>query len=302
MAVSTRPRRSALYVPGSNERALEKAATIPADVIILDLEDSVAPDAKSKAREAVAETVTELVKGRREIVVRVNGLDTPWIARDLAVMATVQPDAVLVPKVSRTEHIRRIRAAISAAGAPRDLRLWAMIETPSAVLNAAGIAAIAAMPSPALSCFVLGTNDLAAELGATILPGREALIPHIAHVLAAARAHRLGILDGTFNDIGDDDGLKAECEQGRLLGMDGKTLIHPVQVAITNRAMAPSTQEIAWARRVVEAFAAPDNSTRSVIKVAGRMVERLHERSARRTLEIVDAIQAMEDEFQAPEP
>ncbi len=298
MAVSTRPRRSALYIPGSNERALEKAASIPADVIIFDLEDSVAPDVKSQAREAVAETVNYLIQGRREIVVRVNGLDTPWIARDLAAMATVQPDAVLVPKISRTEDIRRIRAAIAAAGARRDLRLWAMIETPAAVLNVADIAAIAAMPSPSLSCFVIGTNDLAAELRATIEPGRAALIPHIAHVLVAARAHGLAVLDGTFNDIGDDAGLLAECEQGRLLGVDGKTLIHPVQVPITNRAMAPSKKEIAWARRVVEAFAAPENSNHSVIKVAGRMVERLHERSSRRTLEIVEAIDAMEDEFE----
>ena len=298
MTVTTRPRRSALYVPGSNERALEKAASVPADVIILDLEDSVAPDAKNQARDAVAEKVNDLIQGRREIVVRVNGLDTPWIARDLAAMAAVQPDAVLVPKVSRTEDIRRIRAAISAAGAPRHLHLWAMIETPTAVLNAADIAAIAAMPSPALTCFVLGTNDLAAELKATILPGREALTPHIASVLVAARAHGLAILDGTFNDIGDDEGLRVECNQGRLLGMDGKTLIHPVQVNIANRAMAPSKQEIAWAQRVVEAFAAPDNSSRNVIKVAGRMVERLHERAARRTLDIVEAIDAMEDEFQ----
>lgn len=295
MAIRVFPRRSALYVPGSNQRALEKARTIPADVLILDLEDAVAPDLKNRARDAVAEIAVDLLQGRREIVVRINALDTPWVARDLTAMAAIQPDAVLVPKVSRTEDIGRVRSALAAADAPRDLRIWAMIETPAAVLNAADIAAIAAMPKPPLTCFVLGTNDLAAELGASIQPGREALIPHVAHVLAAARAHGLAVLDGTFNDINDDDGCRAECEQCKALGLDGKTLIHPVQVPIANRAIAPSRREIAWARKVVDAFSAPENARHDVIRVAGRMVERLHERSARRTLEMAAAIRDLED-------
>ncbi|MHA1548140.1 MAG: HpcH/HpaI aldolase/citrate lyase family protein [Alphaproteobacteria bacterium] len=292
MNVTSRLRRSALYVPGSNERALEKARAAPTDVLILDLEDAVAPDAKSRARDAVAATVRHLVQDSREIVVRVNALDTPWIARDLTVIAAAQPDAILVPKISRTEDIRRIRAALGAAGAPRNIRLWAMIETPAAVLHAAEIAAVAAMPAPAVTCFVLGSNDLAAELGARILPGREALVPHIAAVLVAARAYGLAVLDGTFNNIADEAGFRAECAQARNLGLDGKTLIHPVQVADANRLMAPSKEEIAWARRVVDAFAAPDNVSRDVISVGGHMVERLHERLARRVLEIAAAIEA----------
>jgi citrate lyase subunit beta/citryl-CoA lyase len=301
MALSIRPRRSALYIPGSNARALQKARVIPADVIILDLEDAVSPDVKAQARDAVVASVRELAQGQREIVVRVNALDTPWIARDLAAMAAVQPDAILIPKVSRTDDIRRVRAALSAANAPRDLRLWAMIETPAAVLNAPEIAAIAAMPSPAVTCFVLGTNDLAAELRARILPGREALIPHIARVLAAARAHGLGILDGTFNDMSDDGGLQVECEQARALGMDGKSLIHPVQVPIANRAMSPSDSDVAWARRVVEAFMTTENAGKGVIKIGRRMVERLHEREAHRVLEIDASIRALEDDMRSLE-
>ncbi len=294
MAIVTRLRRSALYVPGSNERALEKARTTPADVIILDLEDSVAPDAKSSARDAVADAVLDLVEGRREIVVRVNALDTPWIARDLTVMASVQPDAVLVPKISRTEDVRRIRTALGAAGAPREMALWAMIETPAGLLHAGDIAAIAAMPAPPLTCLVIGTNDLAAELRALILPGREAMLPHLATVVAAARAYGLSVLDGTFNNIADEAGFSAECRQARALGMDGKTLIHPVQVADANRHLAPSADEIAWARRVIEAFTEPDNASRDVISVGGQMVERLHERMAKRTLDIAAAIEHAE--------
>ena len=296
MPSQTRPLRSALYVPGSNERALEKAAGIAADVLILDLEDSVAPDHKEKAREAVAAAVAELTTGRREIVVRINGLDTPWIARDIAAMAAARPDAILVPKLSRTDDVRRARTALGAASAPKTMELWAMIETPSAVLNAAAIGTIAAMPAPSVTCFVIGTNDLAAELGAIVRPGRAALVPHLAQVIAAARAHGLAILDGTFNDLDDEAGLKAECRRGRDLGMDGKTLIHPGQVAVANEAFGPSREEVAWARRVIEAFAAPENAGKGVITVDRRMVERLHERAARRTLDLDAAIAEMAEE------
>jgi citrate lyase subunit beta/citryl-CoA lyase len=288
-----RPRRSALYVPGANERALEKARSIAADVLILDLEDSVAPDRKDKARDAVAAAVAALTTGRREIVVRVNGLDTPWIARDIAAMAAAKPDAILVPKLSRSDDIRRTRAAMAAAHAPRTMNLWAMIETPAAVLNASAMGAIAAMPAPAITCYVVGTNDLAAELGAAIRPGRAAMLPHLAQVVVAARAHGLAVLDGTFNDLDDAKALDEECRQGRDLGMDGKTLIHPAQVAVANAAFGPSRQDIAGARKVIEAFAAPENTGKDVIKVDGRMVERLHERMARRTLELAETIRTM---------
>ncbi len=298
MPASMRPRRSALFIPGSNERALEKGKGIAADVLILDLEDSVSPDRKEQAREAVAATVAELTTGRREIVVRINGLDTPWIARDVAAMAAARPDAILVPKISRTDDIRRTRTAMAAASAPKSLELWAMIETPAAVLNAAAMASIAAMPAPPVTCYVIGTNDLAAELGAQIRPGRAALLPHLANVLAAARAHGLAVLDGTFNMLDENEALRAECHQGRELGFDGKTLIHPSQVPVANDAFGPSREDVNWARKVIEAFAAPENSGKGVITVGGRMVERLHERVARRTLELEAAIAAMEDEIQ----
>ena len=296
MPADLRPRRSALFVPGANERALEKARSIAADVLILDLEDSVAPDRKNKARDAVAALVSELTTGRREIVVRINGLDTPWIARDIAAMAAAKPDAILVPKLSRTDDVRRTRAAFAAAHAPKSMKLWAMIETPAAVLNASAMGAIAAMPAPAITCYVVGTNDLAAELGGAIRPGRAAMLPHLAQVVLAARAHGLAVLDGTFNDLDDSRGLAEECLQGRDLGMDGKTVIHPNQVPVANAAFGPSREDLAWARKVIEAFAAPDNTGKGVITVDGRMVERLHERVARRTLELADAIRTMGDE------
>ena len=296
MPVDLRPRRSALFIPGANARALEKGKSIAADVLILDLEDSVAPDRKNAARDNVAAVVSELTTGRREIVVRINGLDTPWIARDIAAMAAAKPDAILVPKLSRSDDVRRTRSAFAAAHAPKSMNLWAMIETPAAVLNASAMGAIAAMPAPAITCYVVGTNDLAAELGAVIRPGRTALLPHLAQVVVAARAHGLAVLDGTFNALDDLQALADECRQGRDLGMDGKTVIHPSQVPVANAAFGPSGEELAWARKVIEAFAAPDNVGKGVITVDGRMVERLHERMARRTLALADAIQAMGNE------
>jgi len=299
MPASLRPRRSALYVPGSNERAVAKAKTLAADVLIFDLEDSVAAGDKERARDAVVAAVSELGGGKREIVVRINGLDTPWVARDMAAMVGVKPDALLVPKVGRVDDIRRARAALTAARAPKGMDLWAMMETPGAILAAAQIAAIAAIPQPALTTFVIGTNDLAVELGVPPRPGRAALLPHLAQALLAARAHRLAILDGTFNDLDDRKGLKAECVQGRELGMDGKTLVHPAQVPIANEAYAPDPEDLAWARKIVEAFAEPGNAGIEVMRLSGRMVERLHERAARRTIAMADAITALEADAKA---
>jgi len=296
MSLSPRPRRSALFVPGSNQRAVAKAPSVAADVFIFDLEDSVAPGDKESAREAVVAVVSSLAGGKREVVVRINGLDTPWVARDMAAMVAVAPDALLIPKVERTDDIRRARAALSAARAPKAMALWAMIETPAAILNAAAIGAVAAMPAPPLAAFVVGTNDLAADLGLPPRPGRTALLPHLAHALLAARAHGLAILDGTFNDLDDRKALKAECLQGREMGMDGKTVIHPSQVPIANDAFAPDPEDLIWARKVVEAFAAPGNEQVEVMRLSGRMVERLHERSARRVIALAEAIAALEAE------
>jgi citrate lyase subunit beta/citryl-CoA lyase len=297
MPASVRPRRSALYVPGSNERAMAKAATMPADVLIFDLEDSVPPAQKDVARDAVSAAVASLVGGRREIVVRMNDLDTAWAPRDIAAMAAVRPDAVLLPKIQRTDDIRRARAAFGATRNANAQTLWLMIETPAAVLNVAAIAAIAALPAPPVTAFVVGTNDLSADLGVPSRPGRPALLPHIAQIQLAARAHGLAIIDGTFNDIDDRQGLLAECRQGRDLGLDGKSIIHPTQIAVANEAFAPDSEEVFWARKVVEAFAEPENASAEVIRLSGRMVERLHERAARRLLAITDAIASIDDEL-----
>ena len=290
MPASQRPRRSALYVPGSNFRALDKAASLDADVLILDLEDAVLPEQKREARAAVAAAVGVHAYGRREVVVRVNGLDTPWVASDIAAVAAARPDAILVPKISRVEDIRRARAALQAAEAPKDLALWAMIETPLGVLNAAAIAAFGPGPGAKVGALVAGTNDLARETGARLQPGRAAFLPWLAQIVAAARAYGLVALDGTFNEIDDIAGLGRECEQGRDMGFDGKTLIHPNQIVRANEVFSPSEAEIDWARKVVEAFKAPDNVNKGVILVGGRMVERLHERMAKKTLEIVDQL------------
>ncbi|MEP0320911.1 HpcH/HpaI aldolase/citrate lyase family protein [Bauldia litoralis] len=291
MAAAPRPRRSALYIPGSNARALDKGRTIAADVLILDLEDAVAVEAKEMARAAVAAAVNVHAYGKREVVVRVNGLGTPWIARDIAAVVAAMPDAILIPKISRMEDVRRARAALAAAQAPEGLALWAMIETPLAVLNAAGIASAANNGAgAALDTLVIGTNDLAREMGVRLLPGRAALTPALSHCVLAARAYGLAVLDGTFNDLTDWKGFDTECQQGRDLGMDGKTLIHPRQVPIANEAFAPSNDEVEWAEKVLAAFDRPENHGKAVIAVEGQMVERMHERMALRVIETVTAI------------
>jgi citrate lyase subunit beta / citryl-CoA lyase len=293
MAASLRPRRSALYIPGSNYRGLDKGRSIPADVLILDLEDAVLPEHKKDARAAVAAAVGVHAYGRREIVVRVNGLDTPWIASDIAAVAASRPDAILIPKVSRVEDIRRARAALTAAQAPRELALWVMVETPLGVLNAQAIAANALGPGAEITAVVIGTNDLGKETGTRIQPGRALMLPWLAQVLAAGRAYGIAVLDGTHIDLDDMDGFRAECEQGRDLGMDGKTLIHPKQVPIANEVFSPSAEDITWARKVVAAFRAPENADKAVIVAGGRMLERLHERMARRILDVANEIRGI---------
>lgn len=291
--MADRPRRSALYMPGSNTRALAKAATIPADALILDLEDSVAPDAKAAARAQVAAAVSARGYGRREVAIRVNGLDTPWFAEDVAAAVAAAPDAIVVPKVALPAHLEAVAQALAEARAPETVRVWAMLETPLAMLEAAALARMArTMPACRLDVLVMGTNDLAKETRARLAAGRAAFTPWLMTCVAAARAHGLAILDGAFNDFRDAPGLRAECSQGRDMGFDGKTLIHPDQVTVANEVFAPSAEEVADARRIVAAFALPENAGRGVIALDGRMVELLHAEMARRTLAIAAAIGA----------
>lgn len=279
--MNDRPRRSILYIPGSNARALEKARSLPCDAVILDLEDSVAPDAKAEARDRVAATLAAGGFGEREVVVRINAGGTPWCADDLAAFAASPADGLLLPKVSAPEDLA---AAQGALGARNPTRLWAMMETPRAMTGAAGIAAAARAAAPSLAVLVMGTNDLAKETGTRLLPGRALFLPWLAHCLAAARGEGLAIVDGVWNAIDDAEGFVAECEQGRDLGMDGKTLIHPGQIEPCNRIFTPDAAELDWARKVVAAFAAPENASVGVLRLEGRMVERLHAEMARRTL------------------
>jgi citrate lyase subunit beta/citryl-CoA lyase len=284
-----RPRRSVLYMPGSNARALEKARTLPADVLIFDLEDSVAPDAKDAARDQLAAAVRDGGYGKREIVIRVNALAAPWGEADLKMAARAGVDAVLLPKVETTQDIAAARLVLRAAGADNGLGLWAMMETPGAMLDAGKIAATR-RGSAELQAFVLGTNDLAKETGAALGQGRTGMLAWLSACVAAAKAHGLDVIDGVYNAIGDDTGLRAELEQGRALGMNGKTLIHPSQIGPCNAVFTPPADEIEWARKIIAAFALPENSEKGVLSMDGKMVERLHADMARRTVAIADAI------------
>jgi citrate lyase subunit beta/citryl-CoA lyase len=281
-------------MPGSNERALEKAKTIPADALIFDLEDSVAPDAKALAREQVTAAVRNGGYGGREIVIRVNALETPWGTDDLLAACAAAPDAILVPKVVHSGDIVSVAKILQGVHAPEKIRLWAMMETPMAILNARTIAATAVYAENRLCCFVMGTNDLIKESRARALHDRFAVVPWLAMTLVAARAYRLDILDGVYNDFRDERGLRDECERGRTLGMDGKTLIHPSQVGPCNEIFSPTQEEIDWSRKIIAAFAEPENRGMGVIVVEGRMVERLHLGMAERTVAIAEQISEME--------
>ncbi|MGO4257802.1 HpcH/HpaI aldolase/citrate lyase family protein [Marmoricola sp. RAF53] len=281
-----RPRRSVLYMPSSNERALEKAKTIACDALILDLEDAVAPDAKPAAREAAAAAVRSGEYGNRELTIRVNGIGTEWHDEDIKVAAQAGPAGVVVPKVNSAAEVLALVAALEAAGAPEHTRLWAMVETPEAIFNVREIAAA----SPRLAVLVMGTNDLVKETYAEHVPGRAPLLTALSLSLLAARAAGVAILDGVYNDVKNLDGFLAECEQGRQFGFDGKTLIHPGQVEGANEAFAPSAQAVEDARGLIEAF---ESSTGGVVTYNGRMVENLHVESAKRTLAIAEAIAAL---------
>jgi citrate lyase subunit beta/citryl-CoA lyase len=267
-------------MPGANERALEKAKTIPADALILDLEDAVAPDAKPEARDRVCAAATSGAYGRREVAIRANGIGTPWHDADLAAIAEAGPDAVVVPKIDSAADVHQIERALETGGAPDHTRIWAMLETPVAMLAAAEIAAC----SERLAVLVMGTNDLAKELRAAHVPGRQPLLAGIGLCLLGARAAGKVILDGVYNDIKDEAGFLAECRQGRDLGFDGKTLIHPSQVEPCNATYAPSAEEVEKAGRTIAAFEEAEAEGRGVVTVDGRMVENLHVEQARRTL------------------
>lgn len=283
-----RPRRSLLYLPASNPRALERARALPVDGVILDLEDAVAPEMKDEARAAAVKAVADGGFGPRELIVRVNGLDTPWGEDDLRAIARVAPDAVLVPKVDRPSDIGAYDHWLAAA--PPPVALWAMIETCASVGDLHGIAACA--ETSRLSAFVMGTNDLAKESRARLLPGREPFLPILAFAVAAARSQGLAVIDGVCNEFRDIEQFRAEAQQGLDFGFDGKTLIHPDQISPCNEVFSPSASELAWSKQVIAAFSMPENAGRGAIRVDGKMVELLHLDQARRLVAIGEAIGA----------
>jgi len=283
-----RPRRSVLYMPASNQKAIDKARTLPCDAVILDLEDAVAPDAKDLARAQAVAAVQAGGFGRREVILRVNGLETPWGAADLAAAAAAGPDAILVPKVNNGGDVARYNNHIESA--PARTRLWAMIETGRVLFHLEDVAQAA--QTSRLSCWVMGTNDLVKETGARLTVARQALWAPLSLSVAAARAYGLGILDGVFNGLEDPEGFEAQCRQGLEFGFDGKTLIHPNQVEIANRVFAPTADEVVFARAVITAFAQPENADKGAIRVEGKMAERLHLAQAEKTVAVSEAIAA----------
>jgi len=289
MSENLRPRRSVLYMPGANERALEKAKGIPADSLILDLEDAVAPDAKADARNRVSAAVRSGEYGAKELVIRINGIGTEWHEADIAAAAAAAPDGILVPKVNSAAEVCALVDAIVAGGAPPTTRLWAMLETPVAILHAEEIVTA----STRLAVLVMGTNDLAKELHAEHVPSRAPLLYGLQACLLAARLDDKVILDGVYNDIKDDEGFRAECVQGRQFGFDGKTLIHPSQVDPCNDVFAPSADEVASSQEIIAAFEEARAEGRGVVTVNGRMIENLHVDNARRVLAVAAAIAAL---------
>lgn len=283
-------RRSALYTPGANPAVLFKAARSEADVLIFDLEDAVAPEAKVEARQNVVRALSEPALCARPIVVRVNGLDTPWWEDDIRAVAQSGAVGILVPKISSAKDVRVAETLMSMCGVPLTTELWCMIETPLSILNASEIGQLARQKDSRMSTWVLGTNDLVKDLHAQHTPGRQNLIPMLATALLAARANGLTLLDGVHNNVQDVEGFEHTCQQGRQMGFDGRTLIHPIQIEPCHRAYSPTDAEIADAREIVEAFSLPENTGKGVIKVNGRMVELLHADVARQTLAVAQAI------------
>ena len=286
MSQSVRPRRSVLYMPGSNARALEKAKGLPADALILDLEDAVAPDAKDMARAQVCEAAKTGDYAPREVVIRSNGLATPWGRDDIAAAATSGADAILLPKVESAAMVAEAEALMDAAGAPASQSLWCMMETPLGMLHAEAIAAA----SPRIACLVMGTSDLAKDLYAHHTRERLPMLTGLSLCLLAARAYGVAIVDGVHLGLDDEEGLDFACKQGLELGFDGKTLIHPKQIGAANRAFAPSEAEVADAKRIIEAHAEAEKEGKGVVVVDGRLIENLHVENAQRLIGLADAI------------
>ena len=283
-----RPRRSVLYMPAANERALEKAKDIQADALIFDLEDAVAPDSKEVAREQACAAAASSEYGNRELTIRCNGLDTPWGKDDVLAAAAAGPAAVVIPKVDGSSYLDEISELLNQGGAPSSTQIWAMVETPIGILHVEEIARHERM-----SVMVMGTNDMAKELRASITADRRALLPYLAMCLLSARAAGVAILDGVYNDIKDESGFEDVCVQGAEMGFDGKTLIHPNQVAPTNEIFSPSLDELDFHRRIIEEFEAAEKDGRGGVTVAGKMIENLHVDEARRALAVADAIAAL---------
>ena len=290
MAATARPRRSMLYMPGSNARALDKARGLPADALIIDLEDAVAPDAKDAARDQIGAALRQGGYGGRELLVRVNGLTTAWGAADLRAVATLPIHGVVLPKVESAAMVRDAEAALVAAGAPDMLAIWCMMETPLGMLHAEAIAGA----SPRLGGLIMGTSDLAKDLNAAHTRDRLPLLTALGLCLLAARGYGLAIADGVHLDLADDAGFAASCRQGRELGFDGKTLIHPKTIAVANQVFAPSLDEVAWARRIIAAHAEAVAAGKGVVLVDGKLIENLHVDSARRLVALADQIAALE--------
>lgn len=289
MSKTARPRRSVLYMPGSNARALEKGRALAADGLILDLEDAVAPDAKESARGQIRAAVKAGGYGRRELIVRTNGLTTPWGRDDVAAAATFGADAILLPKVESADTVRQAEAIMDANGAPKSLSIWCMMETPLGMLHAEEIA----FASPRVGGFVMGTSDLAKDLNAAHTRERLPMLTSLGLCLLAARAAGIAILDGVHLDLNDDEGFAYSCKQGRELGFDGKTLIHPKTIDAANEAFAPSESEVAWARRIIAAHAEAERAGKGIVLVDGKLIENLHVVGARRMVALAEAIDAM---------
>ena len=289
MAASVRPRRSVLYMPGSNTRAMEKAKTIAADAIILDLEDAVSPDAKATARQQIVDALAAGGYGKREMIVRINGLDTPWGADDMAAIAKSGADAILVPKINDAQTVQGLVAAMDKAGAPASMALWCMMETPIGILNAQSIGAA----SDRVAVWVMGTNDIAKDTGAHHTPMRLPMVTALGICMLAARAYGIQILDGVYNDIKDDDGFRDICQQGLEMGFDGKTLIHPSQVAPCNEVFSPTEAQLEMAARIVAGFEEAQREGKGVVTVDGRMIENLHVEQAKKQLALAAAVAEM---------
>ena len=290
MDSTARPRRSVLYMPGSNARALEKGRGLPADALILDLEDAVAPDAKELARQQIAEAVKAGGYGRRELAIRVNGLDTPWGREDVAAAAACGPDAILLPKVESAAMVTALEAAMAEAGAPAETAIWCMMETPLAMLQAQQVAGA----SPRVACLVMGTSDLVKDLQAAHTPQRLPVLTSLSLCILAARAYGLAILDGVHLDLQDDAGFADSCLQGKELGFDGKTLIHPKTIAKANEVFAPSPAEVEQAHKMIAAHAEAAAEGKGVVVLDGKLVENLHVEAAQRTVALAAAIADME--------